>query len=506
MRDAGSSRGLQPPLGKSPLTTSVWSRPLVPEESKDRLAKRQANAAVALLRLEREHKVWPILQHRPDPRTRSYLIHRIGPLGADPEQILTRLETQDEVSVRRAVILTLGEFTEEQLAPARRAKSIPRLLDLYVNDPDPGIHGAIAWTLRRWGRPTEIGEIDSRFANGSPVGCRRWFVNRQGSTLVVIPPPGEFIMGSPPTELGREGGPEGEAEMQRFVRIDHAFAITAHAITVTEFLRFRSEFFYRKTFSQQPSCPINNVNWYETVAYCNWLNEQEGIPPDQWCYLPNDRGEYAQGLRIVPDFLRRTGYRLPTEAEWEYSCRAGSTTSRYYGQNSDLDNYYAWTAQNALGSGTAPVGRFKPNDLGLFDMLGNVIEWIHEKSHDPTSPSADQSGTDSARPEVVSDQQLRAMRPSTYAWHSGAYARSAESCVFVPPNATIPNNGFRVSKTCTLLDGLDGDLQVRNDQPRVMRGVSFVHNSTPVRTSYRVKYSPNFGMIPWGLRTARTMG
>ena len=61
---------------ESPLTTSVWHRPLVPEEAKDRLAKRQANAAVALLRLGREQKVWPILQHRPDPRTRSYLIHR----------------------------------------------------------------------------------------------------------------------------------------------------------------------------------------------------------------------------------------------------------------------------------------------------------------------------------------------------------------------------------------------------------------------------------------------
>ena len=81
MTEAGSSRGLQPVLAESPLTTSVWHRPLVPEEAKDRLARRQANAAVALLRLEREHKVWPMLQHRPDPRTRSYLIHRLGPLA-----------------------------------------------------------------------------------------------------------------------------------------------------------------------------------------------------------------------------------------------------------------------------------------------------------------------------------------------------------------------------------------------------------------------------------------
>ena len=80
--------------------------------------------------------------------------------------------------------------------------------------------------------------------------------------------------------------------------------------------------------------------------------------------------------------LRRTGYRLPTEAEWEFACRAGSITSRYYGQNLDLDNHYAWTVQNSLGRGTTSVGSFKPNDLGLFDMLGNTLEWCHNAFRD----------------------------------------------------------------------------------------------------------------------------
>ena len=203
------------PKGGPPVTTSVWHRPLVPEEAKDRLAKRQANAAVALLKLEREQKVWPLLQHRPDPRARSYLIHRFGPLGADPNQVLTQLDRQEDVSIRRALILTLGEFNEQQLPPAGRERSIPRLLDLYANDSDSGIHGAVAWTLRRWGRHAELQKIDREFATGSPVGNRRWLVNQQGKTLVIIPPPGEFVIGSPPTEVGREGGPEGGVEMQR---------------------------------------------------------------------------------------------------------------------------------------------------------------------------------------------------------------------------------------------------------------------------------------------------
>ena len=86
MSAAGSSMGPTPSLTESPLTTSVWHRPLVPEEAKDRLAKRQANAAVALLRLDRERKVWPLFQHRPDPRAVviSFAGWRASGAGSEP--------------------------------------------------------------------------------------------------------------------------------------------------------------------------------------------------------------------------------------------------------------------------------------------------------------------------------------------------------------------------------------------------------------------------------------
>ncbi len=171
---------------ESPLATSVWHRPLVAEEAKDRLSKRQANAAVALLRLQRELKVWPMLQHRPDPRTRSYLLHRFGQLDVDPNRVLAQLEHQSDVSIRRALILILGEFSQQQLSSEAREGLVPRLLDLYANDPDPGIHGAAAWTLRQWARQTELKRIDQGFSTGAPVASRRWYVDRQGQTLAVI--------------------------------------------------------------------------------------------------------------------------------------------------------------------------------------------------------------------------------------------------------------------------------------------------------------------------------
>ena len=491
------------PEGGPPVTTSVWHRPLVSEETKDRLAKRQANAAVALLKLDREQKVWPLLEHRPDPRARSYLIHRLAPLGADPNQVMTQLDTQDDVSIRRAMILTLGEFNEQQLPPSARERSIPRLLDLYANDSDSGIHGAVAWTLRRWGRHAELQKIDREFATGSPVGNRRWLVNRQAKTLVIIPPPGEFVIGSPPTEVGREGGPEGGVEMRRHVRIDHAFAIMSYQVTVAEFLEFRKGFFYRKYFSPEPDCPINNVAWYDAVAFCNWLNEREGIPKEQWCYLPNDEGEYAQGMRIVPDWLGRTGYRLPTEEEWEFACRAGSITSRYYGQNIDLDNHYTWSVQNSLGRRTAVVGSLKPNDFGFFDMLGNTLDWCHNAFHDHSSVAAAEQGADRSRPELVSDQRMRALRSPTLA-HCPETVRAAFFDVYAP-NAKVYGVGLRVSRT--LLPGEDPipGTEVRNAHRQVLRGSTAIDPSEGNRSSLRCRFSPNFGLFALGFRTARTV-
>jgi len=101
------------------------------------------------------------------------------------------------------------------------------------------------------------------------------------------------------------------------------------------------------------------------------LSRKEGMPES---YEPNSEGQYAEGMAIRADALRRVGYRLPTEAEWEYACRAGTGTRRYYGESVDLLGRYAWyraTSQDRVW----PCGSLLPNDLGLFDMLGNVYEW-----------------------------------------------------------------------------------------------------------------------------------
>src|SRR5262249_9010213 len=120
------------------------------------------------------------------------------------------------------------------------------------------------------------------------------------------------------------------------------------------------------------------VSWYDATAYCNWLSERDGIPKEQWCYVPNDKGEYAEGMSMAPNFLSRSGYRLPTGNEWEYACRAGSFTYWSVGEAEDLLPKYSWGVVNSH-SYSHPVGALRPNDLGLFDMHGNAWEWCQDR-------------------------------------------------------------------------------------------------------------------------------
>jgi hypothetical protein len=119
---------------------------------RERLAKRQANAGVALLRMNQPERVWPLLRRTPpdDPRVRSYLIHRLSPLGADAGAIIRRLEEEPDITIRRALLLSLGEFSEEELSPAARSTWVPALQALYRTETDPGLHAAAEWLLRQW--------------------------------------------------------------------------------------------------------------------------------------------------------------------------------------------------------------------------------------------------------------------------------------------------------------------------------------------------------------------
>src|SRR5262249_30267712 len=137
------------------------------------LAKRQAQARVALFQLGQEERVWPLLRHRPDPRVRSYLIHLLGPLGSDPDTIQRRLEEESDVSIRRALLLCLGEFSEDRLPVLQRQALAPKLMRMYREDPDPGIHGATEWLLRQWKQQEWLRQTNAGWAKDKETREKR---------------------------------------------------------------------------------------------------------------------------------------------------------------------------------------------------------------------------------------------------------------------------------------------------------------------------------------------
>ncbi len=135
----------------------------------DKFYKRQANAGVALIRMGQTDKLRTLLKHSPDPSLRSYLVHRLGPLGVEPSLLISKLDRESDVSIRRALILSLGEYAEGRLSTNERDAWTMKFLDLYRNDPDPGIHGATEWLLRKLRDENQIQGIDKELGKLPPV-------------------------------------------------------------------------------------------------------------------------------------------------------------------------------------------------------------------------------------------------------------------------------------------------------------------------------------------------
>lgn len=270
---------------------------------------------------------------------------------------------------------------------------------------------------------------------GLPV---EW-TNSLGMKMVLIPP-GQFVMGNSREEIAwaRTTWP-GQVERGvhdptgRFwledalpphrVRITQPFYLSIHEVTQDA---YESVMGVNPSLCQEPRHPVETVSWHEAVDFCHRLSA-----------LP----EETSAGRV---------YRLPTEAEWEFACRAGTTTPYHFGDDPSTLEEYAWYGGGwflaGAGAGmsvvppvtTHPVGQKRPNAWGLFDMLGNVQEWCHDvfsPEYYRESPVDDPAG-----PVVGSSRVTRGG-----AWPFGASSCRSASRFCFPADRGVHVIGFRVA-------------------------------------------------------------
>ncbi len=175
--------------------------------------------------------------------------------------------------------------------------------------------------------------------------------------------------------------------------------------------------------------PMHHITWYEAAAYCNWLSEKEGL---QKCYFENEDG-------AIECNLSRNGYRLPTEAEWEYAARGGKNSSgtMYAGSATAAD--VAWYDETSYLKGPSKVGSKKPNELGIYDMCGNVWEWCTDYYLDKYY---EKSPVDN--PVNTTQTAWRVIRGGS--WHYNAEYATVTSRDGPEPTFTNYNYGMRLAR------------------------------------------------------------
>ncbi|MEI8017379.1 MAG: formylglycine-generating enzyme family protein, partial [Schlesneria sp.] len=360
------------------------------------------------------------IQDRTDPIQRTMFIETFSDWHGDLSVLARHVKAGSDGSLQSGLCLGIASIPELQQSSDVLSVWKPLLEDLYQHAQQSVVHSSAGLALRRWKVPLPpLADDDTN------IPGRDWVVNAVGMTMLKILP-GKFVK--------REHGflnPN-----QQSVELTRPFFLSDCEISVSQFQAFMDDAAYPpeqkpagwagvdRMVSPADDCPVQQVSWSDAVLFCNWLSRKEGLEP---CYLRTNENEAGNNPKEGPEnddcrlLLTGTGYWLPTQAEWEYACRAGTTTDFSSGDNKISVRKYAVIQEEKAAASRSML----PNAWGLFDMHGNVCEWCHNWSEifsdqpviDPVGPERGlgrvyQGGMFNGRPQIARPVHREQLQPS----------------------------------------------------------------------------------------------
>jgi formylglycine-generating enzyme required for sulfatase activity len=446
-----------PPLCAASDKTTKPSPVLPAEHAADEQSLQNAGAAVTAYLKGNHTALWVRLRRDSGPAIRSQLINSLAdsvPIRA----VIQEIKRTSDAGERAALILSLGGYGDSTIASAQRQIIASFLFDLYRTDTDAEVHSAIDWLLGgmarthlKLNRRVALKKID-REVEGHLATGNAWSAAPEGLTMDLIRGPVVFQMGADPSEPRSS-----DDETPHSVSVPRTFAISSKEVTTAQFQAYlvasgRSAEWHSavmerfpvnpRGFWSYPERPQVAVSWYDAAAFCDWLSRKAGIPHDQWVY-PDEIGP---GMKMPANYLHRTGYRLPTEAEWELSARAGTSTAHFFGNGVVLLDRYAWYLANSEGH-SWPVGMLKPNPFGLFDVYGNAWEWLQDRRIDYPKGAANTTIDMEDTELVITNDVARTRRGGSWSYDKETTRSAHRGATTYFPDQRRDSVGFRVART-----------------------------------------------------------
>ncbi len=345
----------------TPLYSSVWWIPLADPLTESKLCLQYSRRLTALFMLGDDTKLREALSQSGEPELRANLIDAFSRHNLPQNWLLEQLDNPaNSLQLRRATACALALYLENTLTSMESQRLRTLVAQASQTIDDPGLRSAIETVCSRWHLPIPYWQ-DSKDE----------LLTRGGQRMIALRPSKPFLRGSFSNEPGRDR----KKETLHQVQLQHPFALSDREITIEQVRRLLPDFSKVNDYAASDDCPAININYYDAAKYCRLLSELEGLAESEMCYPPIDQ---IHSKMVLPaNFMDRHGYRLPSESEFEYACRANTVTARPFGFAKHLLHEYAWTFENS-DEIVHPVAQKLPNDFGFFDLLGNAFEWCQD--------------------------------------------------------------------------------------------------------------------------------